>query len=243
MKKTRLAILGKTLAILASALAGAFISGCASAPVIRTPLTLVQPHERLRQIPIGIVAAFPLPPTYPSPSEPNEFSEEVFDLPTSEHLLIPTDHATMVNETLRLALKYAGLQPTLYPTIAHAAQAGSRFIIIPAIARVEVKVFTPGPTLLDILSRSYIPRPRITALTALSIAVFDARTASIRLIETLQWSLERPGLAPRRLTSSALWAPTLMNESTYQPLRALVAQGIFDLAQQLIDRLNGFVDL
>ncbi len=229
----------------------ALASACApSITVERTRVRFVAAVEPIKQIPIGLVAVAPLPPTYPAEAKPNKFSAEVFDLPDTNHLLIPANHVTVVNETVLLALQYAGLDVKLYPTLTQAARAGSVIVVVPAIARLEVKagpanepwtaLWTPRANARWVPTASWTPAK---ATASLSVVIVDMRKGVVRWTGTLAATTEHNALQPGNLTSSDLRAPHVMVETTFQPLRALLVQSVFEVAEQLVERLNALPGL
>ncbi len=124
---------------------GLFVSACVArdtrSPTFSfTPIS-AQPAKHLRQLSIGLVESIPLPPIYPSNSQPflvDPTGEMYRPEGTYDTLFVPANHARLVNEILLLALRYKGLHVRLYPTITDATSEGNQLIVVPVLQKVHV---------------------------------------------------------------------------------------------------------
>jgi len=232
--------------------------GCAPSVTLTAPAPIV-PAATLKGVQVALVEFVPLPKTYPVgakayfPALTRELYEEErtvrdrkagldprisFVKKVTVRTFVPRDHLTILTETMLLFMKEKGVTISLAPTLGAARESGASLIVTGVLS--EFKVGQPSDE--TVFMRSHGLFTNAQANVRVSIMIFSGPTGA-RLWEG---QFQSTVIHTEILTNAlhATWIEVLgMSETSFHPLRVLLAVATYNLAAQLVDRLEQTVGL
>lgn len=233
--------------------------GCATAPML-TPPAVIVPTPALKGVRIALVEFVPLPTTYPVGAKPvfptltGELYEEekVFKRPalgtTSTDVMtsfvdeekafvrsfVPRDHLTILTETMLVAMKEKGIAVQLSPSLSSAQRSGANLIVMGILREFNVGNVADY----DGRRRQQTPsRFNAQANIRVSWTIFSGQTGARLWEGELQQTVDHSRISTNAFI--AQWIQVLaIGESSLHPLRTLLAVASYNLAAQLVERLD-----
>ena len=227
--------------------------GCTLAPTL-TRIAPIQPTASLQGVQVALVEFVPLPKTYPVDAKALWISAELYDeqravqrpgtattareattkvqetLPN--RTFVPRDHLNILTKTMLLAMKQRGMPVQLSPSMAAAQKQGADVIVAGVVKEFKV---TLQESPLAWLGPGY-SGPTGEADIRVWTVILSGQTGARLWEGELQSRVTHSGISTNALDTR--WIQILsINESSFHPLRALLAVASYNLAAQLVDRL------